>query len=685
MIKTYIYLPINQLIQFSPHNYYASHNFVITSKNKFKNIYSLFDSESKKNFMEIEIRIPPKVCISNIHPIFNMDELDIGGYSLYNEKNIIFLPNNVFKCIYIDSINKKIILKFIRDATWNPILYLTRENKKLFGVVEDGFRYLTEDQKKQIFIAKVKSKEMKFINGLTNLRELELYDDSEPKIDFNIVTQFFNMFKKLNCLTISGNNMTSKDCIALSNGMKSLKDLKIINLSFNSLTDNNISKLSFDSYNIIEVLNIKSNNITEQSMEIFKDELAKLICLKELNILDNQFGDQGFNHLLNAFDSLNELKIIHLNNCNISNIGIKKMQEKIKLNENYLKKLEILNLSGNILNDECFQDLMFIIKKLNSLKKFTISQNQISFKTMIKIYNLLKSQYNKYWYFDPNGGWFNLLDENNYEEKKFENFLKLNEKPVKFENLKINYLKKNRKKFQDKIHFDFSNIQLRAKNHKNQIFELEKELINYPNLKIINFSFNYNISLPGYEALCQGFKKLPNLSKLILSSNNISDKIFEYIYGIFEKCKNFSSIDMSVNNITDSGFSNFCLALTKHEIKLKEMDFYRNKIGNDGFKTLCEESKNNTFIYLQKLNMSKNILGNEAIKDFSIFYPKFENLIELDLSYNNLSDEIVLYFNPVMLNELVDIVQIIDISNNKLSNELKNYLNESGTPYRIIY
>ena len=152
-----------------------------------------------------------------------MDEFDIGDYSLYNEETIIFSANTVFKCLYMDKTKNKIIFKFIREATWNPLLYLTRENKKLFGVVEDGFRYLTEEQRKQIFIARVKNKEIKFIYGLTNLLELEIFDDSEPKTDINILTSYFNQFKKLNCLTISGNNMSSKDCIALSNGLKFLK------------------------------------------------------------------------------------------------------------------------------------------------------------------------------------------------------------------------------------------------------------------------------------------------------------------------------------------------------------------------------------------------------------------------------------------------------------------------------
>ena len=73
------------------------------------------------------------------------------------------------------------------------------------------------------------------------------------------------------------------------------------------------------------------------------------------------------------------------------------------------------------------------------------------------------------------------------------------------------------------------------------------------------------------------------------------------------------------------------------------------------------------------------------MRDFSIFYAKFESLIEADFSFNNLGDEIILNFTPQILNELVDIVHIIDISNNKLSNEIKNMFKEQGIPFNIIY
>ena len=680
-IRTYIYFPIQQIKKFYENDYFFCNNFLITSKNKFNNIFD-YDNESKKNFVEIEMRIPKKNYATNLHPMFHLDELDIEKYSLYNEQNIIFSSNSVFKCKYIDRVNNKVILEFIRDAIWNPILYIKKENKKMFGIIEDGFKFLTEEQRKQVYIARVKNKEVKFINGLSNLRELEIYDDAEPKTNIFTLTPHFNQFKKLNCLTIIGNNMGNKDCLALSNGLKFLKELKILNLSFNCLTDSNISKISFNSNNKIEVLNLKSNNATELSIEIFKDELIKLKNLKELNMLDNQFGDQGLSHLLQVFIIVNDLRVLIISNCNITNKGINSFAEFLKKENKCLNNLEILNLISNPFNDDSLFDIIYIIQNLPNLKKFSIAQSQISQSGLNLIFDKLNnSQNKKKWAFDQNGGWFTLIEKDIKEEKKFLDAIRQNETPVIFNTLRISWLRKNRKKLANKIHFDFSNCNIRG---KNIIFEFEKELMHFPNLRIINLSYNDNISLPGYEALSQGLKRLSNLSQLLLSSNNLSDKAFEYICIIFENCQQFSKLDVSNNLISNFGFINFILNLSKFQIKILEMDFYNNKIGDDGFRIFCEEAKNETFINLQKFNIGKNELGNESMKCFSEIFLKCINLVEINFSYNNFTDEIAIYFSP-KLNDLIDNIQIIDITNNKLSEGLKTLFKESGIPLNIIY
>ena len=72
------------------------------------------------------------------------------------------------------------------------------------------------------------------------------------------------------------------------------------------------------------------------------------------------------------------------------------------------------------------------------------------------------------------------------------------------------------------------------------------------------------------------------------------------------------------------------------------------------------------------------------MKYFSSTFLKYINLVEVNFSNNNFTDEIALYFSN-QLNDLVDNIQIIDITNNKLPDAIKNYFKEQGIPLNIIY
>ena len=115
---------------------------------------------------------------------------------------------------------------------------------------------------------------------------------------------------------------------------------------------------------------------------------------------------------------MNDLRILIISNCNISNLGIEFFANFLKKNNKYLQKLEILNLISNPINDECLSSFIYIIKNLPSLKKFSIAQTQISHNGMILIFNTLTKGLNKNWIFDENGGWFTLVEKNIKEEKK---------------------------------------------------------------------------------------------------------------------------------------------------------------------------------------------------------------------------------------------------------------------------
>ena len=109
-----------------------------------------------------------------------------------------------------------------------------------------------------------------------------------------------------------------------------------------------------------------------------------------------------------------------------------------------------------------------------------------------------------------------------------------------------------------------------------------------------------------------------------------------------------------------------------------------NKISDEGFKIFSEEVKIGTFNFLYKIDFSHNLLGDETMYLFMSFFSSFPNLSEINLSYNNITDNSVICFSTI-INDLIDNIEIINISNNKLSDALKCFFGEIGTPYNIIY
>ena len=682
--KSYIYVPKNENIlkkNFFENNYYFSPNLLITSKNKFNKI-NLIDKNIKKNFDEIEIRIPKKYCEINYHPLFNNYEYDVENYSLYNERNIIFPLNSIFKCLNVDSKKGKVILEFAYYSYWNPLLFINKENKKRFNVVEDGFKYLTDEQRTQIYFSRVRNKEAKLIGGLVNIRELEIFDDNEPKTDIKSMICYFNAFKKLNCLTIVGNNMMNRECAKLSEAMVYLKELKILNLSFNSLTDNNIAKITFDANNKIEVLNLKSNNITDTGMETFKNELLKLKNLKEINLYDNQFGDQGMKMLISVLQTLKNLKKLTIPNCGITKVGIEFLADCFENNggnNTFMENLESLDLMSNPFGDECEKNLIKIFSSLKSLKKYNIGQTQMSRFSRHKIFIALHKK-NKNWYFDLVGGWNKISSTDLYEDYIFANIIKDNESPLKFQKLSKKWPKKNAKKYQNKLYFDFSECNLTD----NDIPTLLEYLKFFPNIKGFNLSFCPKITIKSYFSLSSSLKNLTNLTQINLSSNDINDEAVKNICKFFDKDSKLNKIDFSWNNITSNGFTTLVKNISSNKLKIIEINICGNKINDDGYKAFTEEVKVGTFNYLNKINFSRNLLGDESMYLFFSFFNYFVNLNEIDFSYNNITDNGVINFSSV-INDLVDNISYINISNNKLSAALKCFFEELGIPFNVIY
>jgi Ran GTPase-activating protein (RanGAP) involved in mRNA processing and transport len=287
---------------------------------------------------------------------------------------------------------------------------------------------------------------------------------------------------------------------------------------------------------------------------------------------------------------------------------------------------------------------------------------------------------NNNWYFDEKGGWYSISTINFKEELLFSNIIKQNEIPLKFHKLNLKWIKKNSKKFQNKLIFDFSQSDL----CENDISTLAESLPLFPNIKVLNISFCPKIPSNGYLNLVEAIKKLTNLTEINLSSNNINDEALKNICNYFDKNSKLNTINLSWNNISSTGFSFLCKSISNNKLFIKDLDLCGNKITDEGFKAFAEEVKSGNFDFLYKINFSYNSLEDETMNIFLTIFSSFPNLYEINLSNNNITHNSVINFAPV-INDLIDNITIIDISNNKLSDALKYYFGQIGTPLNVRY
>ena len=367
-------------------------------------------------------------------------------------------------------------------------------------------------------------------------------------------------------------------------------------------------------------------------------------------------------------------------NCGVTQVGIAFFAECCdKEGSNFMEKLESLNLVSNPFGDECEKNLIKIFTNLKSLKKYNLGQTQMSRFSKHKIFVALH-KINKNWYFEPKGGWYQISPNNLREEYLFKNVIKYNEIPLIFDRISIKWAKKNAKKYQNKLNFDFSRCNFTEKN----ILAFNDFIKYFPNIKSLNISFSPKITSKGYLNLSEGLKNLLNLSQIDLSSNNLSDEELKNFFKFVDKESKLNTINLSYNNLTSNGFTFLCKNISSNRLKIKEINVCGNKINDDGFRAFIEEVKVGTFNCLNKINFSNNLLGDEAMHLFFSFFSNFVNLYEIDLSYNNITDNGVINFSSV-INDLIDNISFIDISKNKLSDALKCFLGELGIPFNVKY
>ena len=378
-------------------------------------------------------------------------------------------------------------------------------------------------------------------------------------------------------------------------------------------------------YSIFEIMQIDKLNDDNLYITVFMktnilSELTDLKIPKEIQMNLGFVNDMG--------DNINEA-YPNINLENIVSISFKKMDDisKNKANIGLMKNLRFLDMSNLELVDINIKEIIPYLKHLNFLNYINISLNNLSYKTLELLEELIQ--------LEPFLEHI-VLDQNSFGN---EGIIALSKGLKKIDNLK------SFSAFFNQIKTD-------------GIDKLSNEIKRYKNLYYLNLSTNY-IFYEEIDELVSAIKYMNNLIELNLSNNQISSEGLCFIGEILPRT--IQKLNVSENEIYQDGFSEFGSYLSRIP-NLTCLIIYGNRNGPSGLNSLLDGFENCP--YLNYLDF-----GCTRIEDCDIVLilkkiRKIKNIKNLIIKENNLTDDSI-FFLIQCINILTNLEQL-DLSWNSL-------------------
>jgi hypothetical protein len=369
-----------------------------------------------------------------------------------------------------------------------------------------------------------------------------------------------------------------------------------------------------------------------------KNLINYINCKNPVDIKMNAFDNCLENCIVlssNKLNQINSLEIDKLNDESFSNIFKNVRRDNdIRVNELILKNCE---LKGVEIAEIPFG---FRILKIFDSKIFSSIFNNMSFENLIKI-NLDNTQ----------------MDSNNFE-RIFKSLLKIENKNLKEISAKKNYISRicldNEYENKSNVLVSLEILNLSS----NSIYKFDKRILDLlPNLKILDLSNNTLLHQNNCKELIKNCKGIVLLLKNIVISK---DSMYNYYTKYYKNC-----LAQNNNNKLSIDYINF-----------DSLFYKRNRNNIDILNFDFSQTKN--IENMSNLNISSCSLDdNQVINIFPRCLSIKNNISELNISYNLLTEKIFDLLIEDKINVLLKNLKKLDLSNNSIHFKLQN---KSGSP-----
>ena len=369
-----------------------------------------------------------------------------------------------------------------------------------------------------------------------------------------------------------------------------------------------------------------------------KNLINYINCKNPVDIKMNAFDNCLENCIVlssNKLNQINSLEIDKLNDESFSNIFKNVRRDNdIRVNELILKNCE---LKGVEIAEIPFG---FRILKIFDSKIFSSIFNNMSSENLIKI-NLDNTQ----------------MDSNNFE-RIFKSLLKIENKNLKEISAKKNYISRicldNEYENKSNVLVSLEILNLSG----NSIYKFDKRILDLlPNLKILDLSNNTLLHQNNCKELIKNCKGIVLLLKNIVISK---DSMYNYYTKYYKNC-----LAQNNNNKLSIDYINF-----------DSLFYKRNRNNIDILNFDFSQTKN--IENMSNLNISSCSLDdNQVINIFPRCLSIKNNISELNISYNLLTEKIFDLLIEDKINVLLKNLKKLDLSYNSIHFKLQN---KSGSP-----
>ncbi|XP_035665034.1 protein NLRC5-like [Branchiostoma floridae] len=509
---------------------------------------------------------------------------------------------------------------------------------------------------------------LQFLPQLPNLQELALCVSCQGEEEAELIGQLYEMQPPLKCLR-----------------------LMIMDWSFGKMT--RLLTLMFQQFPMLEAIDLRSSDIGDEAVSVLNQGLASCQNLKKVNLSHNKFSDTGF---LPPLPNLEEIDLSHnaISDEAVPGLaeGLGSCQNLKKLNLSYnklsvrgdflppLSNLEEIDLSHNVISDEAVPGLAEGLGSCQNLKKLNLSYNKLSVRGdfLPPLSNLEEID----------------LSHNAISDGAVPDLAEClascqNLKKVNLSHNKLSVRRDFLPPLPNLEEIDLSNNAISVE----AVPGLAEGLASCPNMRTVNLSDNNisnkgallllleqpeqlqveiisnnsispdlrslltrrtdasqvtkldltsrqfswrdeDVSLPvtAVHLLVQFLPQLPNLQELALCVSCQGEEEAEHInqlYGVRHLLKKLKLEDWSLGNMI-----RLLTQMLQHLTLLEEIDLSYNDISDEAVPGLAEGL--GSCQNLKKVNLSHNMLS-----DRGDFLPPLPNLEEIDLSHNVISDEAV--------------------------------------------